>query len=140
MSVETVETVRALWEPWADGRLEEFSRFLAEDIEWDLSEHPLPDFPNTGSGRDAFLGHLVEYVDGWVDYRTELGELIDVDDEVIAVVHEWARMRDTGVDLDRDIAVVWTVRDGLITRFRVFKTTTAALEGIGAAGDGAPSG
>ena len=140
MSVETVELVRASWGPWSEGRLEEFSEFLAEDIAWDLSEHPLPDFPNEGRGRDEFLKHLVSYVSGWVDYRTELGELIDVDDDVIAVVHETAAMRETGVDLDRDIAIVWTVGDGVMTRFRVFKTASAALEALGAAGEGAPAG
>jgi ketosteroid isomerase-like protein len=140
MSVEDVELVKASFVPWSEGRLDDFREFLVEDIAWDLTPHPLPDFPNTGSGRDAFLKHLVEYVSGWLDYRTELVEVIDVDEEVIAVVHEWARMRDTEVDIDRDLAIVWSVRDGELTRFRVFRTAAAALEGLGAAGEGAPAG
>lgn len=131
MSAENVELVLRAFEPWQAGRIDEFAGFLAEDIEWDISMHPLPDFPDTGAGREAFLRHMGEYARGWVDYRAISADVVDLGDHVLAMTHESARMRDTDVQLDREIAIVWTVRDGLFTCFRVFKTREDALAAVG---------
>ena len=112
MSEENVEVVRRGFELWQEGRVNEWIKTLDADIEWDVSAHPLPDFPNTGSGRDALAGHLGAYLSGWNDYETSIKELIDRGDEVIAIMHERARMRGSDMTLDRDLPNVWTVRDG----------------------------
>ena len=52
------------------------------------------------------------YAGGWTDYGAELKELIEAGDKVVAVLHETASMRETGVPLDRDLVLLWTVRDG----------------------------
>ena len=126
MRSANLELTRAAFEPWQGGRLDEFAAYLDEAIEWDITQHPLPDFPPTGRGRDAFMRHMAEYASGWLDYRVSLVEDIDAGDDVIAVVHETARMRGTGLDLDRDVFIVWTVRGERFTRFRVFKTLAEA--------------
>jgi ketosteroid isomerase-like protein len=53
---------------------------------------------------------------------------------VVLILHERARMRDTEVMLDRDLPTVWTVRDGRIVRYRVFKTKSQALKAAGLRG------
>jgi ketosteroid isomerase-like protein len=131
VSAENVELARAAFEPWRAGRLDDFARFVADEIEWDISGHPLPDFPDTGRGRDAFLRHMAEYAGGWVDYRATEVELTAHGDDVLAVTHESARMRETDVKLDRHIAIVWTVQGGRFTRFRVYKTREDALAALG---------
>jgi ketosteroid isomerase-like protein len=133
VSAENVDFVRAAFASWIGGRIDEFRALLDEDLAWDITEHPLPDFPNTGTGREAFLRNLGEYARGWVDYRAELAEAVDAGDDVIAVVHEWARMRDTGVDIDRDLVIVWTVADRRLTRFRVYRTREDALAALASA-------
>ena len=84
MSQENVESLRRSFELWRDGRIDEWIETLDADIEWDISAHPLPDFPNTGSGRDAFLGHMYSYVSGWNDYEISIKEMIDRGDDVVA--------------------------------------------------------
>ena len=59
----------------------------------DVSAPPLPDFPNPGTGRDALVGQLGAYLSGWNDYETSIKELIDRGDDLIAIVHERARIR-----------------------------------------------
>lgn len=71
------------------------------------------------------------YMSGWNDYSVELKELIDAGDQVIAVLHETAKMRDTDVPLDRDLVHLWTVRDGRTSFLRVFQTKEEALEAAG---------
>jgi ketosteroid isomerase-like protein len=128
MSQENVEVVRASFELWSGGPMGEWIETLEADFEWDISAHPLPDFPNRGRGRDAFVGHMGDYVSGWTDYEVSSRELIDRGDDVVLVIHERARMPDSDMMLDRDLPTVWTVRDGRAVRLRVFKARAEALE------------
>ena len=50
---------------------------------------------------------------------------------MILILRERARMRGSDITLDRDLAMVWTVRDGRIVLFRVFKSRALALEAAG---------
>ena len=127
------DLTREAFAMWQAGRIAEFAAFLDPNVEWDISTHPLPDFPDAGSGRDAFLHHLGEYASGWLDYETSEVEVIEVGDDVVTVVHERATMRGSEVRLDRDIAIVWTVEGERFTRFRVFRTRDEALAALGGA-------
>jgi ketosteroid isomerase-like protein len=131
MSHENVEVIRASLEFWRDGRMGEWIDTLDADIEWDISAHPLPDFPDRGSGRDAFVGHMGTYLSGWTDYEASAKELIDQGNNVVVILHERARMPDSDMMLDRDLPTVWAVRDGRAARLRVFKTRAEALEAVG---------
>jgi hypothetical protein len=73
------------------------------------------------------MRHLGGYAAGWLDYRTERIEEVDRGDDVISVIHEWARMRGTDMEIERDIAIVWTVDGRRLTMFRAFKTLEDAL-------------
>ena len=132
MSAENVEIVRRSYESWVRGEPDAWLVTIDPDIGWDISAHPLPDVPNHGQGRDALqTDMLATYLSGWNDYSSELKELIDAGDHVVAVVHETAKMRKTGVALDRDLAQLWTMRDGRATFLRVFRTKAEALEAAG---------
>jgi ketosteroid isomerase-like protein len=131
MSRENVERVR-----------ETFRRFQSEDpgwietidrdIDWDISAYPLPDVPDRGCGRDRLLSEVfATYFSGWLDYRVEIREAIDAGDDVVIVLRETARLRDSDAALDREIVQVWTVGGGLYVRFRVFRAKAAALEAVG---------
>ena len=132
MSQENVETVGRAMELWLRGDLDAWLELMDPDIGWDISTHPLPDVPNHGRGRDALMADMiVTYLSGWTDYSAKLKEVIDAGDQVVVVLHETARMRDTGVPLDRDLVQVWTVRDGRASFLRVFRTKAEALEAAG---------
>jgi ketosteroid isomerase-like protein len=129
MSRENVEVVARSLELWFRGEFDAWLETIDPDIGWDISAHPLPDVPNHGSGRDAFVSDMLgTYVSGWNDYSAEPTEFVEIGDQVIVVLHETATMRDTGVPLDRDLIQVWTLRDGRGIFLRVFKTKAEALE------------
>jgi ketosteroid isomerase-like protein len=100
-------------------------------LEWDISAHPLPDWPNTGRGRDQFQSHLANYVAGWRDYQAEIEEVIDAGEEVVSVLHETVAVGDSDAVLERSLHAVWTIREGVVVRVRVFKTKAHALEAAG---------
>ena len=133
MSQENVEIAR-----------EGFRRFQASDagwidsldpeVGWDISAHPLPDVPKRGRGREELLTQVfATYLGGWVDWRAELREAIDAGDDVVLVLRETARLRDSGAVLDREVAYVWTMRDERVVFLRVFRTKAAAFEALGLA-------
>jgi ketosteroid isomerase-like protein len=134
MSEENVEIMRQAFEQWqragatADAVPVEV---YADEIEWDQSAYPLADMPDRGTGRDALLNHFTSYLSGWTNYQAEAREFIDAGENVVVVVHEKARIGDSGVLVERDLVQVWTVRDGRAVIYRTFKTRGAALEAAG---------
>jgi len=132
MSAANVEVVRQGMELFLGGDVEGWRRTIDPHVGWDISMHPLPDVPNHGRGRDALLTDMLAvYMSGWTDYTAEPKEMVDEGDHVVVVVHETAKMRDSGVPLDRDLVQVWTVSEGRVTFLRVFRTKAEALEALG---------
>ena len=131
MSRENVDSVARSWELWLRRDFDAWLETIDPDIEWDLSAYPLVDWPDHGKGRQELLKQVTQYVAGWVGHHQEVRELIDAGDDVVAVVHETARMRESGATLDRDLIFVFTLREGRAVRWRVFETKEDALEAVG---------
>ena len=132
MSQEDVDTVRQSFELFLSGDMDGWIETLDPDIGWDISTHPLPDVPNRGRGREAFMTDVIAtYMSGWSGYSAELKEVIDTGEHVVLVLHERANLGSSGVGLDRDLVQLWTVRDGRSAFLRVFQTKAAALDAAG---------
>ena len=71
------------------------------------------------------------YFSGWVDYSSEIKELVDCGDDVVVVLHEATRMRDSGAVIERDIAHIWTIRDRKWVGWRIMRSREAALKAAG---------
>ena len=75
------------------------------------------------------------YVEDWLDtfddFRGEVIELIDVGDDVIAVMRLTGRAKLSGVETDLTFAAIYTIQDGKIARGREFWTREQALEAAG---------
>ena len=59
MSQENVEIMRRSFELWVGGDIDAWIETLDPDIGWDISAHPLPDVPNHGRGREAFITDMM---------------------------------------------------------------------------------
>jgi ketosteroid isomerase-like protein len=134
MSQENVEVVRRGYERWQGGGGTADAvptEIFAEDVEWDLSEYPLVDVPSRGSGRVNLLDAFAQFFSGLRNYQPEAREFIDAGENVIVVLHEKAGISDSDVLLERDVFHVWTLQDGLLTKWRIFETCDQALEAAG---------
>jgi ketosteroid isomerase-like protein len=128
-----VELIRRGTESWLRGDFEGWLETIDPQVGWDVSTHPLPDVPNRGRGREAFLTDMLgTYMSGWNDYSAEIEEVSEAGEEVILVLREVATMRDTGVRLERDLVLLWAVSEGRGTFLRVFRTKAEAVEAAGA--------
>ncbi len=113
------------------GRIRDWMDTLDPQIEWDISGFPVPGFPLRGAGRDEFVAYMTRYWSIWNDYEQDMKEMIDVGDEVVVLLHEHARKRNSDADVERDVAIVWTVADGRRARFRAFASRADALRAVG---------
>jgi ketosteroid isomerase-like protein len=134
MSRENVEIARDAFRRFRVGD-ETWLELVDPDVGWDFSAYPLADLPSTGHGREALVKEVLEtYYRGWVDLRQEMVETIDAGDDVVVVIHEWARMRDSDAVLEREVAHVWTFRDGKWAFWRILPDRAAAMEAAGLSG------
>jgi ketosteroid isomerase-like protein len=114
------------------GRIGDWLETLDPDIEWDISGYPIAGFPQRGSGRNEFVAHVTKYWSLWNDYTQDVKEMIDVGDDVVVVLREHARLRNSDTDLEREVAAVWTIENGRRVRFRAYASREDAMRALGA--------
>jgi len=131
VSRDNVEVVRRGQEARSAGRVGEWIETLDPNIEWDISGYPLPDFPERGSGRDSFIAHITKYWSRWNDYAQTVEKTIDVGDDVVVILRERGRRRNSDASVDREVATIWTLRNGVRVRFRAFERPADALKAVG---------
>jgi ketosteroid isomerase-like protein len=66
----------------------------------------------------------------WEDWTIELGEFVDVGDDVVVFIRERGRSK-TGIDMDERHAEIYTLKDGRIVRRRGFSDPAQALAAVG---------
>ncbi len=131
MSRDNVEIVRRGQEARSEGRVHDWIDTLDPDIEWDISGYPLPDFPEHGAGRGEFVGHVTKYWSRWNDYAQTVERTIEVGDDVVVILRERARKRNSDALVEREVGTIWTVRNGVRVRFRAFERPADALKAAG---------
>jgi SnoaL-like domain len=72
--------------------------------------------PATYDGLDGFRANWLDWLAPWASYRTEIEELIDVGERVVAVVCDYGRREPDAPEVALNTATVWTVRDRRILR------------------------
>jgi ketosteroid isomerase-like protein len=131
---DNVETLRRAFERWQEGGAGFDAipvELYAEDVEWDLSAYPLVDLATRGKGRDNLLDTFERYLSGWKNYEPEAQELTAAGEHVVVALHERATVADSDAVVERDVFQVWTLRDGLVSKWRVFETREEALQAVG---------
>jgi ketosteroid isomerase-like protein len=101
---------------------------LHPEVEWYQAEgHP---YAGQGPwrGPKEVVQHVVNPINNdWEGFVTQVDEVIGVGSRVIVVGRYRGRHRMTGRDIDAQVCTLYTVIDGLITRWQQF-TDTAQLQ------------
>jgi ketosteroid isomerase-like protein len=151
MADTSLEVVRAINEPW-EGRdviptmraaLEQLGpdpqpdatvafwagdpllRHIHPDVEW---EAPLPGV-STAHGAADLLRWWGEWLEAWESYTIRILEYRDLGDWVMTLNDIRARGRD-GIPLELTNFQLWQVREGKVTRVRIFFDERTALEAV----------
>lgn len=130
MSKDNLEIVRRLYEVWnGPGPPEKLLPFCAEDFEYVNPSNAVE--PGVRHGHEGVLEAQESLEAAFEYYEHEPGELVDLGERVLAWITFKARTRNAGLQYDKAEAQIWTLRDGLITRFEWFHDRDEALKAAG---------
>ena len=97
MSQENVEVVRTMWEAFLRRDFDQSLAAFHPDVEWDGTN--LPD-GTISRGHQAIIDHSARWFGMWEDWTIELGEFVDVGDDVVVFIRgrdrAAARLLDAG--------------------------------------------
>ena len=78
---------------------------------------------------------MLRWIEDWQEglpiTSFDLQECIDVGNAVVAVIRLRARARGSDVDVERQDAIVYRLRDGTIVRFDYYNSRQQALKAVG---------
>jgi ketosteroid isomerase-like protein len=129
MSQENVETVRAVLEHLNEGDINGLILLCDSDFELDMSARVFN--PKTYRGHEGIRGFYREVGEVWEDFRWEPLRFFEADDEVVVLLHSHGRGRGSGIEMARDVAMVWTVREDRAVSVRFYIDQAEALEAAG---------
>ena len=72
-----------------------------------------------------------EDLEAWEERRLEPQRFLHIDDLVVVFMHEYRRGRGSGIEVETDTAVVFTVREGRVILIQPYMDQAAALEAAG---------
>ena len=126
MSEENVDIVRDLLE-----------RFMQGDVVWDAFDPQIEVYDHDILDAGEYRGHagVLRWIEDWQEglpiTSFDLQECIDAGDTVVAVILLRARARGSDVDVKRQDAIVYRLRDGIIVRFDYYNSRQQALNAVG---------
>ena len=137
MSQENVELVRAAFAAWNARPGEPDLGSVFAHFHPELVYHPRADEPDPSPhvGRDAYERLIYGFVDSFSEVTSEVLELIDAGDHVIAstVLHVVLRGQGSasGAGVSDTYVFVYKLRDGLVVEGWEYRTKQEALEAVG---------
>jgi uncharacterized protein len=127
MSEQNVQIVRRALEAFMRRDNETALSFYDPDIE----VRGVIDPGRVYRGLDGVLAFFRDWLSPWDSFSAEVEEWIDVGDHVIAIVHDRARGKLSGVEVEQRNAHLWTLRNGKLFRLRIYASKAEALEAVG---------
>ena len=128
MSQENVELIQRFYQRY----------FETGELPWDivdegceLRDHDALDQSGVYRGHEGIRRWLDDWNAAWAEWSIEPEEFIDADDYVVAVVRMRTKGLGSGVELDRQDAVVYKCRGGKIFTADYFNSKEQALEAAG---------
>ena len=131
MSEENVELVQAAFDAYFRGDDRAMLQLVTPDI-------VVRQFPDQADVRD-YHGHagleqvMTEWIGTWDDWSIDILRTRDLGDLVFAAARQQGRGKASGAPIDAEVTFVFTMREGKIARWQMFRSEQQALEAVGLA-------
>ena len=128
MSQENVELIQRFYQQYLEaGELP----WGMVDEECEVHDHDTPDQKGVYQGHAGVRRWLDDWDAAWAEWSIEPEEFIDADDFVVVVVRMHTKGLGSGVELERQDALVYRCRDDKIIRTDYYNSREQALEAAG---------
>jgi ketosteroid isomerase-like protein len=81
-------------------------------------------------GHDGLRDVMTEWIGTWEDWSIELLQAREVGSVVLATALQRGRGRASGAPMQTEVAFLFTIRDGLMVRWRMFHSEREALDAV----------
>ena len=126
MSQENVELVRRSIEAFQHDE-EAWLSMSDPAIVW----HPIEEGHIPSRGHEAAIGVRRRWLESWEGFQVDVEEMKDGADSVVACVHQTARGKRSGVEVDLRLYIHFKLRDGKIVYVYEYADRSEALEAAG---------
>ena len=125
VSRENVEVIRRAYEAFARGDNEASLSYYDPAVEFSQpAEEP---GGGTYHGVDGVVEAFRKWLAPWDDYRVDLDQLTDHGKHVLARTRHHMRGKASGIQVEKIIFQLWTLRDGSIVRVQMYYDEAEAL-------------
>jgi ketosteroid isomerase-like protein len=125
MAQENVEVVRRLWR---ERDAKSVFEFYDPAIIWESHYGPISGAYQGHEGVRQFFREWTEPLD---TFRARAETFIDAGASVVVGTRVWAKGKGSGVEGEMPQGMVYTLRNGLVTRVDLYETKEMALEAVG---------
>jgi ketosteroid isomerase-like protein len=125
VSQSNVELARSAFRAFERRDMKAIEELCTPDVEFDWSRRLLD--PTTTRGYDGVREFFEEVGEIFDEIVFDEEEILELGDDVLVVSTGRFRGRTSGVDVTAHGAIVWTIRDGRLARFRFYQTKQDAL-------------
>ena len=136
MASANVDLVRSIYADWERGDFHSVA-WADPQIEYVIVGGPVS---GAWAGLDGMAVGWRGWLDAWTDYRTEVDEYRQLDDErALVLTHDSGRGKASGLDLGEigpKAAVLFRVREGKVTRLVIYFDRDRALADLGLPSEG----
>ena len=130
MSQENVERLREAFDNFLAGKSEWGAELVDPNVEWDGTNALIFDIDRVYHGQEGVRQYWREWLSAWETVQFEY-ELVDAGDSVVVATRIWARGKGSGVEGEMPQGMVYSLRNGLVTRVDLYESKRIALEAVG---------
>jgi ketosteroid isomerase-like protein len=87
----------------------------------------------TFRGLDGLRQFFAEWMENWEEYRSEPVDITEGEGEILVRAHRTGKGKLSGIEINQDLFIVFRLRDGKFTEYRLYTERRGALASLGAA-------
>ena len=132
---ESVELLRRFYESFNQRDLDAVLELCTNDVEvYKDPEVVEMVAAATPRGQERVAQYLRGWLESWTAYHARPEEFVQSGDDVAALVHLRARGKGSQFDIEEEMADVFALREGRISRLRLYVRRGEALDSLGRSG------
>ena len=132
---ESVELLRRFYESFNQRDLDAVLELCTSDVEvYKDPEVVEMVAAATPRGQERVAQYLRGWLESWSAYHVRPEEFVQSGDDVAALVHLRARGKGSQFDIEEEMADVFALREGRISRLRLYVRRGEALDSLGRSG------